>query len=298
MVSMRSTSVLGAIALLALGSAGCVATRPAGHAGPAALSESALAMVLRTKTHQENQQVLHRAEEELTRRCMARQGFGYAITTHAPGNDSEWRPNLTARRALGYGLGSVGAPADGRSPDARTSAREAASDQALLGDPTRRVTLSLPSGQRFTVPTTGCIAESRARLFGTALDAGRVFYLPQDAYVTLYDRIVADPAMEAATRRWAACMARRGHRYTTPGLARDAVAAAYRVQGRTGAAQEFDRRVAVADGECTLDARRPQTFDQIGRRHAARLPDGQRRELNSVAGLQDAALRYARDVTG
>jgi hypothetical protein len=316
LISMRPASkratFVGAVVVLVLGFAGCVATQPADPASStadgtaaqsldkAALSEPALNMILRTESHQEDQRKLHRAEEELTRRCMTARGFAYAVDKGFPGsgNDSEWHPNLQARRAAGYGLNPAGPPVGEPSVRALTPTRQAAHDRALLGDPTRRVTLSLPSGQRFTVPVAGCIAESRARLFGNAVDAGRVFYLPQDAYVTLYDRIVGDPAMHEATRRWAACMAKRGHRYAAPDAARNSVAAAYRAAGDTNATRELDRRVAFADGECTLAAQRPQVFEELGARYAARLPATQRRELNSMAELQAAALRYAHDLAG
>jgi hypothetical protein len=317
LVTMRSDSVRAAVAVVAvsiLGTAGCLDGRPAAPAGPPAaatppaslattnLEKSALDMILRVGSYRENYQTLVRAENELTRRCMNIRGFEYMPHTEPgssqDGDDSEWRPDLQIRRQIGYGLRPTPPSPQPAAPSPPPS-RQAAYSRALLGDPNKHVTLDLPSGQQFTLLATGCIAESRVELFGSVIEAGRIFYLPQDAYVTMHRGIVDDPELRRVTTRWAACMSERGHRFASPGAARSSVAAAYRTAGDSRAMRQLERRIALADGECAFIVRLPDTFDRVGRRLAEQLlPDHQKRDLLTVAERQAAAATKANKLIG
>ncbi len=138
----------------------------------------------------------------------------------------------------------------------------------MSGDPERTATLTLSSGPMLTFGTTGCIAEARRALYTDAMTAARISYLPQEAYLALYHRIVADPAVKAAMSQWSSCMRVRGYDYATPDDARAAMSEARSSSDRS-TAPELEKRVAVADGECALQVDLPQTVVRVGRTYAA-----------------------------
>jgi hypothetical protein len=291
------------LALLVLtGLAGCASGAPAGPA-PASdqLTGAATALAIHAGSYRADQSLLARAEAELTRRCMAHRGFNYPTGHLGPGaglgDDEEWRPNLQRRRAVGYGLAHAGPAAAEERERLLPPDQQAAYRHALDGDPTRRATLQLPSGRRFTIGATGCLAEARSQLYGDVVSAARVFYIPQEAFVAIYPQLAADPRLGAGMARWATCMAARGHRYPSTTAARDAASAAYdRTSG--AAATRLERRIAVADGECALRTGLPTVIDQIGPGCAARLPAAERHDLLIATALRTAALRRTHSVVG
>lgn len=282
-----------ALAVLMSGLAGCGETRPAGTG----LTEAGLDLAVRSGPYRDDQRLLMGAEHELTRRCMLAHRFDYPTSTGAPaGEDDSWRPDLDTRRGSGYGLTDSGRSTPARYPSDLPAARRSAYLWALSGDPTRRATLRLSSGPRFTFATTGCIAESRAALFGDIVTAARVAYVPQEAYNALYKRVEGDADTRAALGAWATCMGKRGYRYASMSAARADVSRAIRAVGPGDATRRFEIRVAVADGECAIAAGLPTVVDRVGRRYAVELSAKQRRDLNLAAASRVDGLRRARGI--
>ena len=301
--SWRATVVCVPVAVVSGWLAGCSTTQPASPGPPVpatrgtttshgdVLTADALALAVRAGPYRSGQQLLLRAEVELTRQCMTARGLTYETGVPSATDDDWWRPDLDSRRHHGYGLRDAsGAGSPGVAAGQRPTYR-----RALVGDAGARATLRLASGREFTFGTSGCIAASRTRLYGDVFGAAQVSYAPQDAYRTLYPRIEADPAMTAAMGQWAACMVRRGHGYPSMAAARRAVAEA---AGTPDVVSRFEIRVAVDDAECVLAARVPETVDRVGARVASELPARQRQELNATATLRAAALGQVAAVPG
>ena len=295
------------VATLTVLLAGCASTQPASPAvrepgsaatGPApTLTARALDLAVRAEPYQEEQLLLSRAERVLTRGCMIKEGYPYPVTGTDAVLDDPWRPDLDGRRRHGYGFAQPSPSTASQYPPGLTKSQRAAYARALSGDSGSRATLRLSSGPRFTFATTGCIAESRVRLYGDAIDAARVDYVPQETYNALLPHVTNDPDMHKATRKWSQCMHGRGHPYASTSAARAAASSAHNTGRPAGDARQFEIQVAVADGECALAVGFPQLMDELGRRHADNLTADQRRDLNTAADLRAAGLRRARSIT-
>ncbi|GID30449.1 hypothetical protein [Paractinoplanes brasiliensis] len=284
-----------AVAVLVAGLAGCTTVPPAGPpadpaGGSAVLTAAALDLAVRAEPYREEQSLLRRTEHALTRDCMARRGYPYPAAGTDTVLDDPWRPDLDSRRRHGYGFARPG-PSAGRYPPGLTGSQRSGYESALSGE--RRATLRLSSGPRFTFATTGCLAESRIRLYGDVMDAARADYVPQEAFNALLPHIAADPDLHEATRKWSSCMRGRGHPYDSMSAARAAVSSALRANRPAGEALTFETAVAVADGECALAVGLPPLVDRLGRRHAGKLTAVQRRDLNTAADVRAAALLRA-----
>ncbi|MCW6004028.1 hypothetical protein K1W54_05440 [Micromonospora sp. CPCC 205371] len=263
-------------------------------ASEAPLGEAALALAVRAGEFREEQRLLLRAEHELTRRCMAGQRFAYPPPpAGSAGTDDPWHPDLDLRGAQGSGLGAAGPSPASPSPAGMRAAQRPAYRRALSGDDSRRVTLRLSSGPEFTFASTGCIAEGRRGLYGDVMRAARAAYVPQEAYNALYPALAAHPAVRAAEGRWAACMRRRGQPFASMQAARSAVARGYRTSA-AGVARRTEVVVAVADGECALEARLPETVAGVAAGVAVSLTAEQRHDLTQAAAIRSAALGRAR----
>ncbi|AVH55899.1 MULTISPECIES: hypothetical protein [Streptomyces] len=289
-----------AVAVLAVGSAGCVRAQPAerpDRPSVPALSRAAVELALRTSPYREDQRALRRAEDELTRRCMAAQGFGQpAASSGASARDDDpWHPDPEARRTLGYGFSDTGPSPDDQYPPGLPAAQRDAYARALTGDPGRRATLRLSSGPQFTFATTGCIARSRIRLFGDVMAAARVSYVPQEAYNAIRGQIAVDATMRRALGDWTSCMRKRGVPFASMEDARAAAARrSHEVPPTKGAAPRSEVRIAEADAECALAVDLPGVIDRVGPLYLRELTAEQRRDLNAAADLRLKALQRAR----
>ncbi|WP_159014307.1 hypothetical protein [Streptomyces sp. NRRL WC-3725] len=297
---MATPAVAAAVvAVLAFGSAGCVraqsAERPDRAAVPA-LSQAAVDLALRTSPYREDQRTLRRAEDELTRRCMAGHGFGHPAASGTTARDDDpWHPDPEVRRTLGYGFSDTGPSPDDQYPPGLPAAKRGSYARALTGDPGQRATLRLSSGPKFTFATTGCIAQSRIRLFGDVMAAASVSYVPQEAYNAVHGRIADDATMRRALGNWATCMKKRGLPFASMEDARAAAARrSHGVPSAQGAAPREEVRIAEADAECAVAVDLPGVVDRVGPRYLHELSVEQRRDLNAAAQFRLEALQRAR----
>ncbi|MEU6574248.1 hypothetical protein [Streptomyces sp. NPDC046805] len=288
-----------AVAVLALGSAGCVRAQPAGPAGRPggpALSQAAVDLALRTSPYREEQRTLRRAEDELTRRCMAAQGFGQPAADAATARDDDpWHPDPEARRSHGYGFSDPGPSPDDQYPPGLPAAKRQVYARALTGDPGQRATLRLSSGPRFTFATTGCIARGRVRLYGDVMAAAKVSYVPQEAYNAVRGRIADDAATRRALDQWSSCMTKRRLPFASMESARAAAARrSHDAPPTKGVAPRAEVRIAEADAACVLTVDLPGVVDRVGPRYLGELTAQQRRDLNAATKLRLDALKRAR----
>jgi hypothetical protein len=282
--------VAGAVVLLL---AGCAQARPAGGRPPRVTAAALAALVARTGGYYTDQVALDTAEAARTDACMARHGFRYPTSGPATiTRDEEWRPDLAERRTHGYGLAPTAAePAGAADAYLRglPTADQRRFDRAMSG--TARGEIGLWDGERFTYGADGCLAGARAAIYGSAAAATAVFYLPQVVFNDLYQVARRDRGYTGALARWQGCMARSGHRYASPGAARQAFVAEYGRSPDPAAVRPREIAVAVADAGCATEAGLPDTVVRLVTRGLAGLPAAARDQLATAAACRAAAVR-------
>ncbi len=306
---MRTATRPAALACFVVGVlavAGCATGQPATGGADVTLDATALDSVVRTESYVEDEKRLDRAERELTRRCMAARGLPYSTAqyTTVAAQDDEWHPDMESRRRAGYGLYNGYAPGAGQPPlsdsdrevEQWPADRQVAYQTALMGTDGKRAWIDVRRGQRFTFPTDGCIAESRAQLYGSPYMAARVFYVLQDLAHGIDHEIRADPAYKAAIVDWAGCMERHGHHYTSPSHAKAELGQRYRQLGATPALREREVEVAVTDAACAYDAGVPTTASMLATKYAEMLTGDERADLRGLAASRAAAVDRAMTV--
>jgi hypothetical protein len=290
-VTRKLTVVVGLI-VLACGACASRASTPTGV--DPQLDTAAVELVTASGDYPARARLLRLAEEELVRRCMSEQGQTYWPVVPAPlaGSDDERSVDLAGRRVHGYGLTDRPAAPPHVGPDEGKPEFE----RALFGDTDHYRQLRLPDGAELSYPTTGCVAEARAALYGDDTRWARTDAIPQ----VLGNALRAapeSPALTGAKSRWATCMAAAGYPYADERAAIDALTAAKRTTP-TSVLRTREIAVAVADGQCALQAHVPSTELASLRSHARSLPAAQRREIVELTAVHCAATDRARSVMG
>lgn len=267
----------------------CGACAPNADTAPdrAPLNTVALDLLTMSGGYPGRKHVLDLAEENLVEQCMAMHGQVYQ--PFAPpllaGSDEERIVDLPRRRTEGYGL----APGQPIPPRVAPNADQPEYQRALFGDDQHRQELRLPNGAVHSYPTTGCVAESRATLYGDTMRWARAVSVPQifDNYLRAQTRDASE--LTRAIANWASCMVTAGYPYPNPEAAINEMSTAYRLHGPTPDLRSREIAVAVADGTCALRAHLPATDLQLRRGRAESLTTDQRRDLNEIADIHCAA---------
>lgn len=265
---------------------------------------AAAGLITRTGGYYAQEQALSAAETTLTNECLAAAGFSVPTSRTAPLNsDEEWRPNLAQREKTGYGLlaevertGAAPDPVD-RYVLGLPAARQQQYQLALLGPFTSAASFVL-GGKRITYTTQGCVAAARTRIYGSALTAARVFYLPQLDYVDLLTKAETERAYTGAMTRWSACMRESGYHYTDPHDAKDQLIGRYRSDPDLVATQRLEIAVAVTDAGCATRVGLPTTTESLLRKGAAALPGADLTALNEVAAARMDSAKRATTLIG
>ncbi|MFG1913275.1 hypothetical protein [Micromonospora sp. NPDC048898] len=269
-----------ALAVVVVLVSGACAPGPGTTPPPAdALTEQAVDLVTDSGAQPARRLFTTAAEEEVTRRCMAALGETYRpyVPPLAAGDDEHRLVDLPKRRSRGYEFTSpVNPPSVG--PDAKRPAFQ----KALFGDGSRDLGLTLPDASVVSFPSSGCVAQGRAAVYTDVVRWARVDSIPQVIGNRLRDQVSGSPELAAATRRWASCMRSKGLPYARPAAAREAAGVPAR-----------EVTIAVADGECDLQAHLTGTELALRRQAATRLPAADRRELNDLASTACTAAKEA-----
>lgn len=260
------------------------------------LSVAALDLVTTSGGFPARRRVLDMAEEKLVERCMSERGQVYWPMRISPvtATDEERIVDLPKRRVEGFGL-ATGAT---KPPSVGPNENQPAFQLALFGDVQHYQGLRLANGKVVSYPTYGCLAQSRAALYGDALRWASIDSVPQVVASTLRAQVKSAPELAEANSRWTSCMGAAGYQYPDPEAAITDLSTAYQQQGKTAALRQREIAVAVADGECALRAHVPSTELALRRSQAQSLPGEQRRELNDLATKHCAAYQNARRVVG
>ncbi|MET7369970.1 hypothetical protein ABZS61_29680 [Streptomyces sp. NPDC005566] len=145
----------------------------------------------------------------------------------------------------------------------------------------------------FTVPTAGCVTESRGQLHGSPTTPARADFIPQGHYVDLYFQAIEDTRYHHAIKIWGGRM--RDHGYPFSAQARAQAAAAHESGSGTAAAEQ-EIAFAVTDAQCAGTAGLTRTVQGLLRGYAKGLPAAQAKELEEPAALRTEAVRRAEDL--
>jgi hypothetical protein len=277
----RKLSVVAGLILLAVIAYAVAAGTRAG-AGTR-LNTIALDLVTASGAYQERAYLITLAEQQLVQRCMAGQNYTYWPATPEPIADPI---DLPRRRAHGYGLNDPGI----RPPAAGPEQDKPAFQHALSGSPEHYRQITLPDGEVLGFPTTGCLAQARATLYGDDTTWARTDSVPQILGSILRMQTRQDPALVRANQQWAECMKQAGFAFDSPAAAVASLA--------TNHPREREIAVATADGQCQLQVGLPATDLAARRAAAASLPATQRQQLLDLGQAHCAAYRRAAPLTG
>jgi hypothetical protein len=225
----------------------------------------------------------------------------------------EARPSgvdLDARRVVGYGISELPPPSgdtehsDGGPQDPNTvyvqslpPERQQEFQVALFGRDDQRVVAELSDGSTVSVNAGGCLSDVRIELYGDLETWLYLDHVTNNLGGEAGNRMRADDRYEAVHDRWRSCMQGRGFDYPTPDDARTAVAelhAGSSVDRQSLLAQEI--QIAVADGECDLEAGLSDTVDRLRQAYRAQLEEDRFGEILGFQELQREAIDRAEDL--
>ncbi|MET8685174.1 hypothetical protein ABZV77_13240 [Streptomyces sp. NPDC004732] len=295
---------------------GCASAQPDTAATPlpkppafsGRLSPEALDMVTRSGTWPRAQQTLDTAVNALVHRCMKDKGFTYPATRAALPtslDDTTAVVDLPGRRRHGYAIATTprqsGPPPapyyTDLSPDRKRNFDLAFSGPADSGDDVSTGTGTV------RVQRQGCDAEARRDLTGDVTVWARMYYTPEALNGRLDAKVPKAREYTAAMSAWQACMLERGYAYRTPEKARDSLTRRFlENKHRKGEwKEEFrkrEKRVAVADGECAIEADVPGAAVRVRQALIATLPKKDRAALAELASYQSEAVKRAEATLG
>ncbi len=246
--------------------------------------------------------LLHRAEQTLVSRCMARHGIRYWVTLRLPESwTARFRyvvddPSWAHQHGYGADLDRRSATLGRADPNRRyfaslSPARKRLALRALNGARPEGLQARLPSGVRLSRSDSSCTSRAQRSLYGDVARWFRASTVVQGLTAIRVGRVTADRAFIRATRRWAACMRAKSHPYASPFEARDAAT-------RSTAPRHSltERRTAVAEATCARVTGLSATARRLDRVHALDLQHAYRSEVAAERGMQLAALPRARSV--
>jgi hypothetical protein len=259
------------------------------------MDAATLALLAGSGSYHDDERLLARAEDELVGRCMRARNLPYTAMAEPAisATDSDFIPDLTFRRAHGYGLAARLAPKpDDTDRDTLPADRRAIYDATLFGTPARRGWVTVGTA-RVSFPTDGCLAEARRTLYTSPAEASSLSVAEQAARAMIQQQIGDDPTYRTVAAGWTGCMRDRGYAYASPAAARQDLTGRYGSQSRSPQIQRDETAIAIADAEC-MD--RIGLSDLIGRltaKYVQHLPTSLRQVLPGLAKLRQAALARA-----
>ncbi|MEV6481005.1 hypothetical protein [Streptomyces sp. NPDC051576] len=284
------------------GPAGCT-SRPAGSGpttAPAAPTVSMTDLATRSGGWPAGAGALQTATDVLEQSCMKAAGFAFparpAVRLPVPEDESA-AIGLTKRRTQGYGL-AVRNDADAREPvnhsyEALSTVAKKRYQDADVGAGAPHTTVRLYGRATASVPTDGCVAESRARLAGDVKTWARLTYIPEQLDERLTQEAARDPRYLRALDAWRSCMTTHGLHYTSPTEAVTALRERYAKEGVTERLKRDEINVAVTDGSCATRTHLPTTLLHVRRAHVTQLPPTDRALLATLDHSNRVAVARA-----
>lgn len=289
MSRIRKTSIKALPTVLVLAaSAGCAA-RGVPPPGPRAAGVEPVTV----KRMLVKAPVLSWAEQELTGRCMRKNGFAYEVD--APPGTSEDMETLPSLGGFGTpltvetardGYPEVNA-ADPVTKDAEPGGTRRGFDRTLDDEHARQVHIEIP-GLAVGASTRGCVAEARRRLYGSVRNYLMVEYLAQGVR-QFGSRALDDPAVRRSLETYETCMRGRGYAAANPGQAR-------RIATRRSEGAAAEVQMAISDARCQEEAGVYAALDAAVWRAAAPWLETTKAAFTSTAEVRSRAMGEAADL--
>ncbi|MET8571753.1 hypothetical protein [Streptomyces sp. NPDC004783] len=250
---------------------------------------------------EEEKDLLHEAEETLTRSCMAGKGFRTWVVPRQPVPDDRDFPyvvdDVEWASRHGYGSDILARRAEVRASDPNrnyfaglTPAERQRALDALHGERTgKRVSVRSPNGTTVSRVDGGCAAEAQKKLYGDLETWFRVLTVT-DALETLRSSMTTGNAEFASSvKDWSACMRARGLPYKTPQEARGAFLNPDRQISR-----KSEIRAAVTEARCAASSGLSRTVHRLDTQYDKQLRDQYADEVRHRLRLENEALPHAR----
>lgn len=253
---------------------------------------------------EDEHRLLSYAEGTLASRCMAKRGLRY-VALMAPRDDrrrAKWgTDDVSYARKEGYGVKKV-STVDRfvrDDPNAKLNLapdQQRTWDEAFFGTDATRIRVTLPDGDQYEAPGTGCLAEARKQLYGDLQQQTRLFYYMQALRLAAANKVKADPAYLAAVDRWRSCMRSRGYSYPFPLKAIEDATLAYERAGPNGRARAHAReiQIAVADATCGKQSRVVAIATDRERLYQAQVISEQEGDVLAFQEMSATALQRAK----
>jgi hypothetical protein len=203
-------------------------------------------------------------------------------------------PDLAFRREHGYGWVWLNHFRVEEDDIPTTRAGRAALAREFAGDESHTIELVGPAG-RTGRGVEGCWGDARRAVFGTIRNSMRAGDFPSDYSAVIGREVAKDPDyIGAPMHRWSACMAKRGYRYKTLNDPYFNSKNSYDyADPKPTTTPKREIEVAVADGECQIEARLPQAALKVQTKHVDALPAKAKRDLEEIVVLRQQALKRA-----
>ncbi|NNN34351.1 hypothetical protein HLK59_29105 [Streptomyces sp. S3(2020)] len=305
---MKRTCAAALVAMMALGmvTTGCGPHKEDEKQSGTDRGTPAASAGLRELTDAEQLRIAD-AQQRLIKRCMARKGFEFW--------EAE-RLGLEESRTLGWVTDDVawanehgyGSRIEAKHERARltnrnvayrkdlSDGRRAAYDKALdEGIDAPVITAEVPTGGTVRKRVGGCVAEAEKQLYGDRVAWFRAEKTVMGLQPLYVPELLADKRFTAALASWSRCMARSGHTYRTPQMARQA-AVEKGLKIGPGKAFEAERKLAVADATCAKNTSLRSIGNERESHYVNKLRGRYGSDLGTYARLQLRALARAAKV--
>ncbi len=247
----------------------------------------------------ERESMLHDIEQELVRRCMAKEGFGFATTSSTV---------ITERRALGQlqvppAFGSddvVAAQQTGYAvPDTDEVSEVLPADktnekiyQALPSDQRLRydamlnppldnaIVVQVGDGYEIRVAPEGCVTEARIAIYEDLAAYLRLAHIARNLENEARALVEGDERYQRLLPDWSACMQDRGHAFQSWPAAYEAALAE----------PANERDIAVADTTCAQQVGTVRTAWELKKEHDQKILSTRQEELVAYGRMLDSAI--------
>lgn len=292
----RAVAVLAAVAAVL-----AVVFYPLDEPAPGRL-EAASANTVRSLTEREKD-LLHDAEELLTRSCMAARGFKVWVVPRNPLAEDRDFPFVVddvlwaSRHGYGRDIQAQRERLRTSDPNRRYFADLSPTEQrraldALHGrQSAKRLQVSTPNGMTVGRIDDGCVAQAQEELYG---DLGVWFRVTTvtDALVEIRQRqVVADTEFTKSIKTWSTCMNAEGFHYADPHEARASFA-----DPDNAVPWEREVRTAVAEARCATSSGLSGTARRLNQRYDDHLRRSYSDEVSTRLRLEIAALERAHSI--
>lgn len=293
--------LLLALPVVAAGCGGVSASGGGSEAAPTAPSGSTSDVVI--VDFEEREAVLHDAEQELTRRCMADAGFEFVTTPSATIAEQERQAasevppeygfdDVEAARRVGYGLADASStsgvlPSDQANVaiyEALPQAEKARYDELLNPSLDNAITVRLDDGSEVSTSAEGCVAEARVTLYGDLAEYIKLSHVALNLRNEARARVESDESYGDSLEAWASCMENRGFQF----------AAWFEAYEAAINAPSREVEIAVADTSCAQEVGSVRIGNQVQDKHEQEVLRDREAEIVAYGELLDAAVEGAK----